>query len=165
MNQQDCATIISSSRLISSHLVSSHLISPLTARVVGAPQKILQPVSSIFLCSQLPSGTWPTPGLCIPCPFACCLSTSSSVCLIFFPLSLYLARWFWSDLVKGRHDHTTAVCVSLRCPGRSSCGPIACWILALTSSLVTWSLSVLLIYLLTYSIITYLLKKKLTADI
>ena len=38
----------------------------------------------------------------------CCLPTSSSVCLVFFPLSLYLARWFWSDLINGKHDHTTA---------------------------------------------------------
>ena len=56
------------------------------------------------------------------------------------PLSLCLARWFWPDLMNGRHDHTTAVCISLRSSGDLSCGPIACWILALTSSLVTWSL-------------------------
>ena len=40
-------------------------------------------------------------------------STSSSVGLVFFPLSLCLARWFWPDLMNGKHDHTTAVCVSL----------------------------------------------------
>ena len=34
--------------------------------------------------------------------------------LVFFPLSLCLARWFWPDLINGRHDHTTAVSVSLR---------------------------------------------------
>ena len=39
---------------------------------------ILQPLSSIFPCSPLPSGTWWTPGLSIPW---CCLPTSSSVCL------------------------------------------------------------------------------------
>ena len=43
----------------------------------------------------------------------CCLPTSSSVCLVFFPLSLCLARWFWPDLMNGKRDHTTAVCVSL----------------------------------------------------
>ena len=43
-----------------------------------------------FPCSPLPSGTWRTPGLFIP---RCCLPTSSSVCLVFFPLSLCLARW------------------------------------------------------------------------
>ena len=36
---------------------------PLTARVTGAPQMILQPVSSIFPCSPLLPGTWRTPGL------------------------------------------------------------------------------------------------------
>ena len=35
------------------------IINPLTARVVGAPQMILQPVFSIFPCSPLPSGTCP----------------------------------------------------------------------------------------------------------
>ena len=34
------------------------IIYPLTARVVGAPQMISQPVSSIFPCSPLPFGTW-----------------------------------------------------------------------------------------------------------
>ena len=66
------------------------IIFSLTAKVVGAPQMISQPVSSIFPCSLLPSGTWKTPGLSIPW---CCLPTSSSVCLIFFPPSLCLARW------------------------------------------------------------------------
>ena len=36
-------------------------------------------------------------------------------CLL--PLSIYLARWLLPDLVNGRHDHTTAVCVSLRSSG------------------------------------------------
>ena len=44
------------------------------------------------------TGTWWTPGLSIPW---CCLSTSSSVCLVFFPLLLCLARWFWPDLMNG----------------------------------------------------------------
>ena len=42
-----------------------------------------------FLCSLLPSGTWQTPGLSIPWH---CLPTSFSVFLVFFPLSLCLAR-------------------------------------------------------------------------
>ena len=42
------------------------IIYPLTARVVWAPQMILQPVFSIFPCSPLPSGTCRTPGLSIP---------------------------------------------------------------------------------------------------
>ena len=86
------------------------IINPLTAKVVGAPQMILQPVFSIFPCSALPSGTCRTPGLSIPW---CCLPTSFFVCLVFFLLSLCLARWFWPDLMNERHDHTTSVCVSL----------------------------------------------------
>ena len=46
------------------------IINPLTASVAGAPQMILQPASSIFPCSPLPSGTCRTPGLFIPW---CCL--------------------------------------------------------------------------------------------
>ena len=67
-----------------------------------------------FSCSPLPSGTCRTSGLSIPW---CCLPTSSSVCLVFFSLSLCLARWFWPDLMNGRHGHTTAVCISLRRSG------------------------------------------------
>ena len=67
------------------------IIYPLTARVAGAPQMIPQSVSSIFLCSLMPSGTWRTPGLSIPW---CCLPTSSSVCLVFLPLSLCLQDGF-----------------------------------------------------------------------
>ena len=85
------------------------MINPLTARVIGAPQMISQPVSSIFLCSPLPSGTWWNPGLSIPWY----LPTSSSVCLVFFPPSLCLARWFRPDLMNRRHVRTTAVCASL----------------------------------------------------
>ena len=61
----------------------------------------------LFSCSPPPSGT---PGLSIPW---CCLPTSSSVCLVFFRLSLCLAKWFLPDLMNGKHDCTTAVCVSL----------------------------------------------------
>ena len=50
-----------------------------------------------FPCSPLPSWTWRTPGLSIPW---CCLPTSSSVCLGFFPLLLCLAKWFWPDLMN-----------------------------------------------------------------
>ena len=42
------------------------IIYPLTARVVGAPQMISQPVSYIFPCSPLLSGTWRTLDLSIP---------------------------------------------------------------------------------------------------
>ena len=60
---------------------------------------ISQPVFPIFTCSPLPSGTCRTPGLSIPW---CCLPTSSSVCLVSFPFSLCLARWFWPDLMNGK---------------------------------------------------------------
>ena len=87
---------------------------PFTMTVVGAPQMISQPVSSIFLCSPLPFGTWQTPGLSMPW---CCFPIFSSVCLVFFPLSLCLERWFWPDLMNRRHVHTTAVCISLQWSG------------------------------------------------
>ena len=45
------------------------------------------------------------------------LGLKPSVCLVFFPLSLCLVRWFWADLMNGRHNHITAVCVSLRWSG------------------------------------------------
>ena len=69
----------------------SHLIYPLTARVVGAPKMISQPVSSIFPRSPLPSGTWRTPRLSIPW---CCLPTSSSVALSSFPFRCALQDGF-----------------------------------------------------------------------
>ena len=109
-------------------IIISSIIYPLIAGVIGAPQMTSQPISSIFPCSPLSSGTWRTPGLSIPW---CCLPASSSVRLVFFLLSLFLARWFWPDLINRRHVHTTIV--------RSSCGLIACCTLAKTSSFVTWS--------------------------
>ena len=84
--------------------ISKILIYPSTMQVAEAPQMVLQPVSSIFPCSPLPSGTWRTPGLSIPWY---CRPTSSSVCLVFFLFSLCLTRWFWPDLMNGKHDHTT----------------------------------------------------------
>ena len=80
----------------------------------GTTDDFLKPVFSIFPCSPMPSGTCRTPGLSIPW---CCLPTSSFVRLFFFPLSLCLAIWFWPDLMNGKHDHATAVCVSLRSSG------------------------------------------------
>ena len=46
-----------------------------------------------------------------------CFPISFSVCFIFFPFSLCLARWFWPDLMNKRHVHTTAICISLRSSG------------------------------------------------
>ena len=91
------------------------IIYPLTAKVVGAPQMISQPGSSIF--SLLSTALWDLANSRLVRSLMLS-STSSSVCLVFFPLSLCLARWFWPDLMNGRHDHTTAVCVSLRSSGR-----------------------------------------------
>ena len=50
-----------------------------------------RPVHSLMLSSHL--------FLCLPC---------------LLPLSLCIERWFWPDLMNGRHVHTTAVCVSSR---------------------------------------------------
>ena len=82
------------------------IIYPLTAKVVGVPQMISQPVSSIFLCSPLPSRTWRTPGLSIPW---CCLPTSSSVCLVFFPHFTVLRKMVLArpDERKTRPYHCT----------------------------------------------------------
>ena len=70
-----------------SHLPSFTFTHLLTPGVVEAPQMTSQPVSSIFLCSPLLSGTLRSPGLSNPW---CCLPTSFffflfSVCLVFFP--------------------------------------------------------------------------------
>ena len=112
------------------------IINPLTTRVVGAPQIISQPVSSIFFCSPLPSWTCRTPGRSIPW---CCLPTSSSVCLVFFtftePCKMVLARSY--EWETWPYHCSLRLFTMVR---RSLCGPIACWILARTSSLVTWSL-------------------------
>ena len=46
------------------------------------------------------------------------LSSHLFLCLPWFlSLSLCLARWFWTDLMNGKHDHTSAVCISLRWSG------------------------------------------------
>ena len=47
-------------------IIISIIINPLTARVVGAPQMILQPVFFNFPCSPLLTGTCRSPGLSIP---------------------------------------------------------------------------------------------------
>ena len=88
---------------------------PLTAGVVGAPRMTSQPVSSIFFSVlHCPLGVGerhacPCPDVFFPPLFP--------VCLVFFPLSLYLARWFGPDLMNGSHVHTISVCVSLRWSG------------------------------------------------
>ena len=113
------------------------IINPLTARFVGAPQMILQPVFSIFLLFS--TALWDLTNsrpvhflmlsshlfLCLPC-----LLPDFTV-----PCKMVLAR------PDGRE--TWPYHCSLRIftiVRRSSCGLIACWVLARTSSLVTWSL-------------------------
>ena len=118
-------------------IITIIIINPLNASVVGAPQVILQPVFPIFPCSPLPSGTCRTQGLSIPW---CCLPTSSFVCLVFFPLVTVPCEMVWA---RPDERETWPYRCSLHLftiVRRSSCGPIACWILARSSSLVTWSL-------------------------
>ena len=97
---------------------------------------ILQPVSSIFPCSPLPSVTWQSPGLSIPW---CCLPISSSVCLVFSPFHCALQDEFGQTWWMGDRSILLQFTSLYNCQ-RSSCGPIACQILAWTSSLITWSL-------------------------
>ena len=79
-----------------------------------------------FFRSPLHPGTCRTPGLSIPW---CCLPTSSSVCRVFFPFSLCLAR---PDKLETWPYHCSLrLFMVVR---RSSRGPVACWILAWTSS-------------------------------
>ena len=95
---------------------------------------ILQPVFSIFPCSQLPSGTRRSPG----CPFP-------DVVFPPLPLSALSSSPFHCALQDGfgqtwwTGNMTIPLQFASLTIGRSSCGPIACWILARTSSLVTWS--------------------------
>ena len=92
----------------------SYLIYPLPAKVVGAPQMISHQFPRLFPVLHCPLGlgelqACPFPGVVFPPHLLSALS--------FSPLSLYLARWPKPDLMNGRHDHTTAVCVSLRSSG------------------------------------------------
>ena len=82
------------------------IINPLTARVVGAPQMILQPVFSIFPFLHCPLGlgelqACPSPEVVFPPLFQSALSSSP-----------FTARWFWPDL-NGRHVQTTSVATFL----------------------------------------------------
>ena len=101
--------------------VSSHLIYPFTARVVGAPRMISQPVSSMFPSSPLPSRTWRTPGLSVP---RCCLPISSLClpclpCLAFNPLLLLILSCQVLQPAKARpleaFDPTLPFALSLPC--------------------------------------------------
>ena len=92
------------------------------------PQMTSQTVSSIFFCSSLPSGTFWTPGLSSPW---CCLPTSSSVCLVFFPFSLCLAKWFWSRSDEGETcPYHFSLCLFTTVRNWSLCSLIVCWVLS-----------------------------------
>ena len=73
---------------------------PLIARVIGASKMISQPVSSIFLCP-------PRVGELQACPFPDVISPPLLLSAVFSPLSQCPARWFWPDLMNGKHVHTT----------------------------------------------------------
>ena len=116
----------------SSHL--SHL-SPVTSRVVGAPQVTLQRYVSTFPCISLPSGNLQIPFQSI----SFYLPISSSVFISFLFLSLLLAELSSPTQRIMRYDHTIRVSVfsMLR---KSPCTPVALWILLRTSSFVKTSL-------------------------
>ena len=83
------------------------IIYPLTPRVTGSPKMNLQ---TRFLHVPLFStALWDLPNS--RPVHSLMLSSHLFLCLVFFPLSLCLARRFWLDLMNGKHDHTTAVCV------------------------------------------------------
>ena len=92
---------------------SSHfIIYPLTTRVVWGTTDDF--TTSFLHFSLVSTAVW---DLSNSRPVHSLMLSSHLVllsCLVFFPLSLCLAIWFWPDLMNGRHDHTTAVCVSLR---------------------------------------------------
>ena len=94
------------------------------------------PSNPVFLCFPAPSWTWRTPGLSIPW---CCLPISSSVCLAFFPPLTVPCKMFltWPDERQTWPYHCSLRLFTM--VKRSSCGPIASWILARPSSLETWS--------------------------
>ena len=119
--------------------VSFSFTYPLATGVVGAPQMTSQPVPSIFLCSPLPSRTWRILGVSFPwfCFWELHLFFFRLPCLLphfTVPYKLVLAR---SDEQETCPYHFSSRFFTM--VRRSSCGPIACWILAQTSWLVTWS--------------------------
>ena len=112
------------------------IIYPLTARVVGAPQVYSQTVSSIFPYFPLPSGTWRIqacsfPDVVFP-PLP--LSALSSSPFHYALQDGFGQTWWTGDMTIPLQF---VFLYDLRVLVRSSCGPIACWSLARTSSLVT----------------------------
>ena len=112
------------------------IIYPLTARVVEVPRMISQPVSSIF--PLFSTALWDSTNS----RFVHSLLLSSHLCLCLpcllppftVPCKMVLARP--DERERWTYHSSLSLFTMAR---RSSCGPIACWILARTSSLVTWS--------------------------
>ena len=108
----------------------------LTAVVVGAPQITSQPVSSIF--SLFSKAFW---NFANSSPVHSLMLSS----LLFFYLPCLLSPFTvpCKRVLARSDERETCPCFSLHLFNmvrRSSCCPITCWILAHTSSLVTWSL-------------------------
>ena len=120
-------------------LITSHLC-PSTLEVVGAPQMTLQQYLSILPCLPLSSGNLQTPFLFIPWYYP---PISSSVFLSFLLRSLFSAELsspcslFSAELSSPCMwpYHLSFRFVTM--VRRSSCTPIAFWILLRTSSFVT----------------------------
>ena len=84
---------------------------PFTARIVGATHYTDDFTPSFLHFPLFSTALWVLP---YTRPVhSLMLSSHLFLCLVFFPLSLCLARWFWPGLMNERHDHTTAVCISL----------------------------------------------------
>ena len=71
----------------------------------GTPDDFTTSFLHFFLFSPLPCETWRTPGLSSPW---CCLP------IVLCPFTVPF-KMVWPDLMNGRHNHTTVVCVSLQC--------------------------------------------------
>ena len=125
-NQRRCGGL-----LVMETKLSLSVIYPLTMQVVGAPQMILQPVSSIFPCSPLSSEACPFPDVVfLPLPLSA-LSSSPFHCAL---QDGFGQTWWMGDMTIPMQF------ASLYNGQEVFMWSDACWILAQTSSLVTWSL-------------------------
>ena len=115
-----------------------HLTCPLSAGVVGAPLVTSQPVSSIFLFS---TALWdlansrPVHSLMLSSHLFFCLVCLCPLSTV--PCKMVLARP--DEWETCPYHFSLRLFTMVRTP---LCGPIACWIFAQTSSMVTWSLYV-----------------------
>ena len=124
-------------RKISAETTVIIIIYPLTVRVVGAPQMVSHSVSSPFVpVLHCPLGlgelqVCPFPDVVFPFLTLSALSSSPFHCTMQDGLG---QTWWAGDIIIPLQFRLFTMV------RRSSCGPIACWILARTTSLVTWSL-------------------------